>query len=84
MKSDFTMNKDKFNHHTASQVCTFHSKSHMEKSKNKAALELAMFGKMHVMLKKHSDGTPVHTGVADSQIGQQLLCSTPGFLGHKK
>ena len=54
MKSDFTKNKDKFNHHTASQVCTFHSKSHMEKSKTKAALELAMFGKMHVMLKNHN------------------------------
>ena len=31
----------------------FHAKDHTDKSKSKAAVELAMFGKMYVMLKKH-------------------------------
>ena len=37
---------------TCFKLPAFHAKDHTDKSKSKAAVELAMFGKMDVMLKK--------------------------------
>ena len=37
---------------TCFKLNAFHAKDHTDKSKSKAAVELAMFGKMDVMLKK--------------------------------